>query len=757
MKKTLSVMLCAVMVALCIGPAFAAENAVTPTPPSWVPQDEYITLADSKAYEPELWDQIVLVREDALAGNLNNMASGDERLTAAKKNLYNHYRDDAGTAFEYGLLEIKYLANTGYSTVRNQGAEWAFSYARDKLKETGGAAYEIADLWYCRACVQNGTGSWASGAIVHLLQNSKTIRPEQVLDTEVLENKELSQLEELQQAVESKGLRLPIPSRFYDKKEETDKPDETVTPYPPAWVPADEYFAYDASAIYQKRNWDKLLALRAYAAAGGAEPLPADLARPFAELKNIAQSGGKDGYQDDAACFELMLLGGKLYGNKGVWERGSNGSNYATYLGKGDKSSQEEKNIVALWRLRHSMLPGASRGELDTGYLNGALHIRDFTVNKLLDTPLLAAMPEEKRQKIRSLVFVLLDGGYIDMVESPRSGRTMLPMRRLSEMLGATVTWDGKTQTVTLRRAADEIRMTLGKTTAYRNGVPFQMDVTPFEEGGSTYLPVRFVAELMGQKVVWKPEKQTAEILEDKTPAGISNLENWALPMGAVLNAVNEETDITLFGAWPRCYERYVYTSYHTASELITNSLLSAWGISSRAELIDTVRTMTNHGHNDSFLESAAYIDSLSDAEYRAVLQQAQGADIYMFPYTKQLAQKWGKRGIECWDFFRMSNLAQWGYVAGYVTYPEALALVEPAARALKADFSSWEQAYENYLDGYNWWARNDLQGQDIWETERGVKYRELSQDKTTAAIFDDSLFRKEIIPVPGVTIDDLK
>ena len=31
----------------------------------------------------------------------------------------------------------------------------------------------------------------------------------------------------------------------------------------------------------------------------------------------------------------------------------------------------------------------------------------------------------------------------------------------------------------------------------------------------------------------------------------------------------------------------------------------------------------------------------------------------YMFPYTKALGEKWGERGILCWDLFRMSNLVQ--------------------------------------------------------------------------------------------------
>lgn len=104
---------------------------------------------------------------------------------------------------------------------------------------------------------------------------------------------------------------------------------------------------------------------------------------------------------------------------------------------------------------------------------------------------------------------------------------------------------------------------------------------------------------------------------------------------------------------------------------------------------------------------------------------------------------------------FRMSSLVQWGYVAGYITYPEALALLEPAATLLCENFSSWEEAYENYLEGYNWWARNDVLDKDIWETNRGASYRMIAADKNYN-ILDDTLFETGVIPVPGVTAQQL-
>ena len=101
-----------------------------------------------------------------------------------------------------------------------------------------------------------------------------------------------------------------------------------------------------------------------------------------------------------------------------------------------------------------------------------------------------------------------------------------------------------------------------------------------------------------------------------------------------------------------------------------------------------------------------------------------------------------------------MSNLVQWGYVAGYVTYPEALALLEPAATLLQKNFKNWNEAFENYLDGYNWWARENVGTKDPWTVTRGPYVKKLMQNYSE--LFDNSLFKNPIRSVDGVTAEQL-
>lgn len=350
---------------------------------------------------------------------------------------------------------------------------------------------------------------------------------------------------------------------------------------------------------------------------------------------------------------------------------------------------------------------------------------------------------------------ICLDGDTYYPTDLPvqvQNGRTMVPIRDLAEKLGADVEWVQESQQIVMTRAGSTVTMTLGETAADVDGTAVEMDAAPYAVEGRTLIPARYVAEFFGQKVTWDQEKQLVVVEEDKSVAGDSNLEAWALPMGAMLVRMNYGR-IEGFGgdgrAVPMAYSTTSGMSpVMTMAEFARETLADSWSIYGRTDLIETVASMTVAGHNLDFLEAAAIADSLTDAELEDLIAQSGEVDAYMWPYTKALSEKWGDKGILAWDLFRMSNLAQWGYAAGYVTYAEALALVEPAATLLCETFSSWEEAYENYLDGYNWWSRTDLDGQDVWDTYRGRLYRSMSTGEY-AGLFDDSLFTTGVIGLP--------
>lgn len=544
---------------------------------------------------------------------------------------------------------------------------------------------------------------------------------------------------------------------------------EAVTPTPPSWCPAEEYAVFEGSKAYEPENWERILLLRADAESGGTTPKKDGNAQTFDALSALQSASGKDG----GLWFEYGLIVQMYLSNEGNTRNDSAFDAFDRALGTLTEDSPGYP-AVYLWRTRAAVFRGYNSSERS---LDACLAMHGMTFEQFMDSKALAGITPERREELaaalareRSIIYVVLDGVRIhptkingeETAAQSRNERTMVPVRFLAEALGADVDWDAAANQVTLRRAGDVIVMTLDSTTAYRNGEVFEMDVAPYAEAGRTYIPARYISEFFGQNVTWDAGAHTVFITEDKAAAGQSNLEAWALPMGAMLNykKVNSRHSPAVFGGLPRrqgvSSMAVNVLSGKSSRDEGRKRLSGSWGIESRADLIDTVLHMTDHGHNDAFLEAASVAKGLSDAQMNQLIAQASPTDRYMWPYTRSLAQKWGDRGILAWDLFRMSNLVQWGYLAGYITYPEALALLEPAAARLKENFSSWDEAYENYLDGYNWWARNDVAGKDVWETDRGKYYLEMKADPAIAPIFDDSLFKTGVIPVPGVTAGEL-
>jgi len=92
------------------------------------------------------------------------------------------------------------------------------------------------------------------------------------------------------------------------------------------------------------------------------------------------------------------------------------------------------------------------------------------------------------------------------------NGRVLVPLRGVFEQMGATVRWDSYSQTVTARKDGSNIRLKIGDHTAIVNGSPVTIDVPPMIMDGSTMVPIRFVSEALGAQVGWDDAAQLVAI-----------------------------------------------------------------------------------------------------------------------------------------------------------------------------------------------------------------------------------------------------
>lgn len=89
----------------------------------------------------------------------------------------------------------------------------------------------------------------------------------------------------------------------------------------------------------------------------------------------------------------------------------------------------------------------------------------------------------------------------------------MVPARGVFQSMGADVKWYGDTQTVEITKDSLKIALKIDSTNAIVNGEAKDMPVPAIIKDGSTFLPLRFLAELLGDnEVKWDENTQTAAI-----------------------------------------------------------------------------------------------------------------------------------------------------------------------------------------------------------------------------------------------------
>ncbi|MNI50802.1 hypothetical protein D3C73_1054910 [compost metagenome] len=89
---------------------------------------------------------------------------------------------------------------------------------------------------------------------------------------------------------------------------------------------------------------------------------------------------------------------------------------------------------------------------------------------------------------------------------------TMAPLRAIFEAMGATVTYEQATQTVTARKGDLTVSLVIGQSMIKVNGVAKELEVPAQLVNGYTLAPARFVGETFGGKVEWEGSTRTVEI-----------------------------------------------------------------------------------------------------------------------------------------------------------------------------------------------------------------------------------------------------
>lgn len=81
--------------------------------------------------------------------------------------------------------------------------------------------------------------------------------------------------------------------------------------------------------------------------------------------------------------------------------------------------------------------------------------------------------------------------------------RTMVPMRAIFESLDADIVWDEKSKTVTGTKGKSTAQIKINDMNAVVNGKIIELDTPAIIRDGRTLVPLRFISEALGAKVDW--------------------------------------------------------------------------------------------------------------------------------------------------------------------------------------------------------------------------------------------------------------
>ena len=109
---------------------------------------------------------------------------------------------------------------------------------------------------------------------------------------------------------------------------------------------------------------------------------------------------------------------------------------------------------------------------------------------------------------------VSVDGKATSIEAAPEivNSRTFVPIRFIAETFGATVEWLPETQGITITLGDMTIGLQIGNATAVISGNIVSLPAAPYIKNGRTMVPLRVISESFGGDVAWDPATRTITI-----------------------------------------------------------------------------------------------------------------------------------------------------------------------------------------------------------------------------------------------------
>jgi len=149
------------------------------------------------------------------------------------------------------------------------------------------------------------------------------------------------------------------------------------------------------------------------------------------------------------------------------------------------------------------------------GPLTIAVVARDAAGNATTRTIVVSVLSTKLIQMQVGAKAALVNGQSVNLQTAPliRNGTTLVPLRFVAETFGISPVWDGVFQIIDLPLGTRTVRLQVGQRFAAVDGKRVSLDAAPVILGGVTMVPLRFVTDMLGADTQWEAATRTIIIV----------------------------------------------------------------------------------------------------------------------------------------------------------------------------------------------------------------------------------------------------
>ena len=211
--------------------------------------------------------------------------------------------------------------------------------------------------------------------------------------------------------------------------------------------------------------------------------------------------------------------------------------------------------------------------------------------------------------------------------------RTMVPLRAIFEALGASVDWDGSTQTVSAKRGDTNITLKINDNTMYVNSSAVALDSPACIIDERTLVPVRAISEAFGVGVDWDGSTSSVYLTEQKQEDQGSAYER----LEKLINTTGINTSTgALLTITPNNYRTVMMTTDEehkitiVINDTATNTMFSLFMSTTDTPSVNIMTKGTMGGMYSAYYENSKLVTIMNTAKYTSDSSFENTVNIYL-------------------------------------------------------------------------------------------------------------------------------